>query len=204
MAVLYGLAFFFVVAHVSLYFYHYEVAKLPSLLLQMFDLDQENNLPTWFSGFILLNVAFILHVYASSQGVENKAYWRILSIGFLFLAIDEVAGIHETINTITDVNWAEPAAIMLVLLLAAFVPFLMSLRRGLAVLFLVSGLIYVSGAIVVELASAHDESDSMVYKMHVAIEEGLEMLGVLLFLFTNLGEMSKDDEVQVGIVPDLA
>jgi len=204
MAVLYGLAVFFIVVHVGLYFYNYEVAKLPRLLLPMFDLDQENNLPTWFSGFILLNVAFILHVYAGSEAVEKKAYWRVLSTGFLLLAIDEVAGIHETINTITDVNWAIPAAIMLAVLLAAFVPFLISLRRGLALLFLVSGLIYVSGAIVVELASAHDNSNSMIYKMHVAIEEGLEMLGVLLFLSANLGEMSKDDEVRVEIVPDLA
>jgi len=199
MSILYVFAFFFIIAHASLYFYHYHFESLPRLLLQMFDLDQENNLPTWFSGFILLNVAFFLFAYSRTENLEKKPYWLILSVGFLALAIDEVAGIHETINSVTDINWAIPAGILLFVLAAAFVPFLFSLRRGLALLFLLSGLMYVSGAIVVELASEHNNSDSMVYKMHVAIEEALEMLGVLLFLAVNLNEFSEDKPLHVDL-----
>ena len=49
------------------------------------------------------------------------------------------------------------------------------------------------------MASEHNNSNSMVYKMHVAIEEALEMLGVLLFLATNLHEFSKDHPLQVDV-----
>jgi len=202
MAILYGFAFVFIILHVGLHFYHYHFDRVPRLLLQMFDLDQENNLPTWFSGFILLNIALAVFVYSSASGLKKRFHWRLLSIGFLVLAIDEVAGIHETINTVTEINWAIPAAIVLIVLLAAFVPFLFSLRRKLALLFILSGLMFVGGAIFIELLSQNNNNDSMVYKMHVAIEEGLEMLGALLFLFANLVEISKHKEVRIDVADE--
>lgn len=194
---LFVLAAVFITVHLGLYFYNYQVEELPWLLLQLFDLDEENNLPTWFSSFVLLNIAFFVHLSAKRPDLEKRAHWQCMAIGFLVLAIDEVAGLHETFNTSIEINWAIPGAILVLFLTAAFVPFLLSLRKKLALLFIISGALYISGAIVTELLSEDMDSDSWSYAMAVALEEGLEMFGALLFLRVNLRELATQGFVQV-------
>lgn len=185
--------------HLGLYYYNYEVEELPWLLLQLFDLDEENNLPTWFSGFLLLNCATFLFIYSKSALLQKKQYWGFMAAGFLLLAIDEVAGLHETFNSSTEINWALPGAILVLLVALALVPFLLSLRRGLALRMIFSGFIYISGAIIVELLSEDMDSESLNYMLAVALEEGLEMMGALLFLNTVLKEMSQAGKVPVDL-----
>lgn len=194
------LALVLLTIHVGLYVYNYQAEELPWLLLQLFDLDEENNLPTWFSSFLLLNCGFFLYVFSSGEQVQKKFYWRFMAAGFFLLAIDEVAGLHETFNSSIEMNWAIPAAILVLFLAVAFVPFLLSLPRKLAFMFIVSGAVFVSGAIIVELLSEDMDSDSLAYMLAVAVEEGLEMLGALLFLATLLKEMGRSGNEQSGKV----
>lgn len=194
---LFVLASVFVLLHLGLYYYSYHVEELPWLLLQMFDLDEENNLPTWFSSFILLNASFFVYLSSKRPLLEKKGHWTFIALGFFLLAVDEVAGMHETFNSSIEMNWAIPGAILVLFLAAAFVPFLLSLRGKLALLFILSGVLFVSGAIVTELLSEDMDSDTWGYAMAVALEEGLEMLGVLLFLRLNLLELSEEDSVEV-------
>lgn len=184
-----ALALVLVTIHTGLYVYNYQAEELPWLLLQLFDLDEENNIPTWFSSFLLLNSAFFLYVFSRGEQLQKKFHWRFMAAGFFLLAIDEVAGLHETFNSSIEMNWAIPGAILVLFVAVAFVPFLLSLSRRLACLFVLSGFLYVSGAIIVELLSEDLESDSLVYMLAVAVEEGLEMIGALLFLATVLNEM---------------
>ena len=115
----------------------------------------------------------------------------MLSVGFLALSIDEVAGLHESINTAVEISWAYPAAVLVLILGLSFIPFLLSLERRLAVLFVTSGLIYISGVLGVEVLSEDMDEDSMAYGFATAVEEGMEMLGALLFLSVNLNELKK-------------
>ena len=198
-AFLVSLACVFVCVHLGINYYNYHVEELPWLLIQLFELDEENNLPTWFSSFILLNVAFVLYISSKRTGLEKKSHWRFIAFGFLLLAIDEVAGLHETFNSSIEMNWAIPGAILILFVAAAYVPFLLSLRGKLALLFILSGALFVSGAIVTELFSEDMESDSWGYAVAVALEEGLEMFGALLFLWLNLKELEAIDRVRVDI-----
>ena len=195
-----ALALVLVTIHVGLYIYNYQAEELPWLLLQLFDLDEENNIPTWFSSFLLLNSAFFLYIYSGCEQLRKKFYWRFMAAGFFLLAIDEVAGLHETFNSSIEINWAIPGAILVLFLGVAFVPFLLSLPGKLAVMFVLSGFLYVSGAIIVELLSEDLDSDSLVYMLAVAVEEGLEMLGALLFLATVLNEMRSSGNEHSGKV----
>lgn len=172
--------------HVTLYTYNYTVSELPWLLLQLFDLDEEYNLPTWFSSFLLLNNAFVLFVIAQADTSKYQLHWRIFAAGFLLLSIDEVAGMHESLNTAIEINWAIPGGIVALLTGVAFIPFLMALPRRRAALYIVSGLVFVAGAVVIELLSEDMDSDSLPYMLAVAVEEGCEMLGAWLFLAVNL------------------
>tara|TARA_B110000971_G_C19836255_1_gene420397 strand:- start:158 stop:811 length:654 start_codon:yes stop_codon:yes gene_type:complete len=193
------LAFVLVSVHTGLYLYHYRVEELPWLLRQLFDLDEENNIPTWYSSFLLLNNAFFLYIYSIQKEVVKRSYWGLLSAGFLLLAIDEVAGLHETLNTAIEMNWAILGAIAVLFVGVLFVPFLLAIRRRLTLMFMFSGLLYFSGAILVELLGEDLDSDSLLYAFTVALEEGLELIGAWIFLNVLLGEMSVEGSVTIPV-----
>lgn len=175
-----------VVAHTVLNYVDYTRWEVPWLVLQLFELDEENNLPTWFSSFLLLNCAFVLWSHSQGEGVTNHLYWRLLALGFLLLSMDEVAGLHETFHTAIDDNWTIYGAVLVVIAGLAFTPFLMSLERSIAVWFLISGAVYLAGALGVEWLSRDMDVEDFNYTLAVATEEGLEMLGAWLFLRVNV------------------
>ena len=185
--------------HTGLYTYSEYVEEVPWLLLQLFDLDEENNLPTWWSGFLLLNVAFFVFLAASASRDKTRPYWFAIAAGFLILAIDEVAGLHETFNSAIVPSWALFGGVLVAVVALAFIPFLVALQRRLALMFIVAGVIYVGGAIIVELLSEALDSDSFAYVIAVALEEGLEMLGALLFLYLNLERMQRAQRLRVDV-----
>ena len=185
--------------HTGLYTYSEYVEEVPWLLLQLFDLDEENNLPTWWSGFLLLNVAFFVFIAARASRDKTRRYWFAIAAGFLILAIDEVAGLHESFNSAIVPSWALFGGVLVAVVALAFIPFLLSLQRRLALMFIVAGIIYVAGAIIMELLSEDLDSDSFAYALAVALEEGLEMLGALLFLYANLEHMQQAQLLRVDV-----
>jgi len=62
------------IMHVSLYTWDYSVSELSLLLLPLFDLDEEYNLPTWFSCFLQLNNVFVLLVISQSETSAYKVH----------------------------------------------------------------------------------------------------------------------------------
>lgn len=186
--------------HLIINTYNYQVEEVPWLLHQLFELDEENNLPTWFSSFLLLNNAVVL-LLAASQAKQHRAQWLILAVGFLVLSIDEVAGLHETFHTAIDTNWTIYAAVLVGIVALAFIPFLLGLPRRIAVWFVISGALYLSGALLVEWLSRDMEEESLAYAYAVAVEEGLEMAGALLFLVVNLYRLRGENQtVKIKIV----
>jgi len=183
-------------AHAVLALVHYRVEALHPLLLQLFDVDQENNLPTWFSEFLLLVACALLWIQSRSRKVAGDrwaGHWTVLCVGFLLMAIDEVAGIHETINSAIVMTWAIPAAIMAVGIGIAFIPFLLHLASGTALRFVVAGALYLTGAVGIEIIGnemvGDRLSDTLGYKMATLAEESLEMVGLILFIHALLGLM---------------
>jgi hypothetical protein len=192
----------FVLLHTLLFSYHYYVNELPFLVRQLFDLDEENNLPTWWSSFLLLNVAFFVLVSALTKHDKFRPYWFAIAIGFLVLAIDEVAGLHETFNATIVPSWALYGGVLVAVIALIFIPFLRSLDGRLALSFVLSGVVFVTGAIVVEILSEGIDTDSLAYSFAVALEEGLEMLGALMFLYFNLRQMQSDQALRLGSTVD--
>lgn len=166
------------------------------VFLQLFELDEENNLPTWFSSYLLLNNALVLWLIAASKSDAYRIYWIVLAIGFVVLSIDEVAGLHETFNTAIDTNWAIFGGLIVLGVGVCMIPFLLSLPFRLALWFIISGSIFIGGAIGVELLSEDLNEETMTYAYASALEEGMEMLGALLFLFVNLKEMKNNGETR--------
>ncbi len=171
--------------HGALTTYHYRVEELPWLLRQIFDVDEEQTLPTWFSAFLLFIVSAFLWFCARRERTSADrwvVYWYILSVGFLLMSVDEVAGIHETLNSVIESHWAVGGGILALVIGLCFVPFLLRLPRRTALQFVVAGVVYISGAVGIEILGQPMDADTLAYNLLTLVEEGLEMFGVILFL----------------------
>ncbi len=175
--------------HAGLALYNYRVEPVSWLLRQLFDVDQENNLPTWYSAFLLLLASALLWLTARKKKADGDGWsgqWLVLAVGFLLMSLDEVAGVHESINSVIEMTWAIPGAFMAGVIGLPFVPFLLDLPRRTALGFALAGAIYLGGAVGIELIgnSLHVQNlrDTLQYNLVTLAEEALEMLGVVFFI----------------------
>jgi MFS family permease len=171
-------------------------------------MDRENNLPTFFNCFLFF-LGAALFVLAGKAGDRTvKRPWYVLALVFVFLGIDEGAQVHEQFMLVTLrlIGWQQgrmgwlyyawvipygiAAALLGVYLLRFLVRLPVTTRNGLVL----SGTIYVVGAVVMEslsgkIAEAAFDTDlpsNLAYCMTVTLEESLEMVGLILCIHTML------------------
>lgn len=167
--------------------------------LRLLRLDAENTLPVWYSSTQLIACALLLFLQALQARAERskqQAGWLLLAFGFIYLSMDETASIHEILidklklvfytGGVFTFGWvlvAIPAVIVVLLMLSRFI---LRLPRGTRILFLVSGTIYVFGAVGLEMMGAPIFEargvDAPDYVAVVVTEETLEIVGISLFL----------------------
>ncbi len=214
------------VAHLTVHIYHYLVRQVPDLLFNAVDVDQEENFSTWYQGFSLLFASVLLFVVAAHQrdGRQPLAgYWRGLGVVFVLLSMDEIAGYHETLNAVIQESWTVPAAFAVLAFVIVYARFLLKIQRATARRMVIAGAVYVGGALgmdkfsdwFVKLSSVsfrlpggtltiHHTVETMArtidYSILTAIEEGMEMLGVWLFLRAILMFMSAEDEISIPLI----
>lgn len=182
--------------HVILNVIHYEVTELPWYLRQIFDVDEEDSFPTWYSASALLltSVALWVNARAHRQAASRqRTHWYGLALGFLVLSIDEIAGMHETLNSIMDGSWAVPGAVVAALVGGIYLSFLGEIDRRTAIQFVIGGGVFIGGAVGVELYTEpyleNDELSTLAYNLWTGVEEFMEMAGVLIFLRALLKSM---------------
>jgi hypothetical protein len=102
------------------------------------------------------------------------------------MSVDEVAGFHETVNSVISYSWAILGLIVATVIFGIYSRFLWSLPASIAARFILAGAIFVGGAVGVELATEpylyNDELDTLGYNLWTAVEEAMEMGGVIYFL----------------------
>ena len=171
-------------------------------LVPLFNFDTEKNIPTFYSTIALILVSVLLSYIAFTCKKMKLSCipWFGLSIIFLFLSMDEMFSIHERllrpvretlgVSGLLYFAWVIPYGIALVVLIIAYSKFLFELPRNIMTLFLVSGAIFVSGAIGLELLGGRHAELYGINNLHFSIlttfEELLEMVGIALFIYTLL------------------
>jgi hypothetical protein len=174
-------------------------------LVQLFNLDAEQNIPTFFSTFLLLFAALLLAVIAlieRNRGASQVSYWAILSFGVLLMAVDEFVCIHERLVDpvrrllggghlgVFYFAWVIPGIALILLLAVFFLRFLLHLPAKTRLTFLLAGALYIGGAIGFELIEGrHVElhgAQNLTYLVIATIEESLEMAGVVIFIWALL------------------
>lgn len=185
-------------------------------LVQLFNVDEEQNIPTWYSSCALLLCSALLAAIAGSKKIAAHRYaghWRALSLIFLYLSIDEAASIHEksveplrsSLNTggFLHFSWVILGFAFVVIVLLAYWRFLLSLPSKTKRLFFIAGGIYLSGTLGMELIGGYYADlygeNNLTYALITHVEELLEMMGIVLFIYTLLSYMrSQDLIIRIG------
>lgn len=171
-------------------------------LVSLFDVDNEDGIPTVFSAAQLLLAFGILAFICALRITGSSPWtWRVLTVGFVLMAIDEMISMHERM-TITETSapgaivlyervWVYPAIPVVILGALAFIPFLRSLPRSTRNGMLLSGGMFIAGSVVVEAFEMafviyNDARNTLMYNTFTTVEESLEMLGITFFIFTLL------------------
>lgn len=195
--VMHGLSF--------LCYYQLQEGHFTKAMLRLFDLGKDFNIPTLFSTILLLTASIILFfIQWCSQkriiGAPTK-HWLILGVIFLFLSIDESVRLHEeTIDTIRNRMpfkvtgyfynaWVIPYGLFVIAVAGYFLPFLAKLPRRTRNLMVVAGVVYVAGALGLEMVEGKEEiangKNGLVH-IYETFEEVMEMTGVIIFIYALL------------------
>lgn len=167
------------------------------------NLDSEGNIPTWVNALYLLFCSLLLLIISLVKGKSHDsffAHWLFLSFLFLLLATDETIQLHEQIispirNTFNTEGylyyaWVIPAFIFVLLLLLAYLKFLIKLEANSRRLFIISGFIYVFGSMVFEIIGGKYVSDfgqnNFTYSLITTVEETFELAGLIIFIYALL------------------
>lgn len=166
---------------------------LSHIIRRIFDLNSERNIPTLFSSVALLGSAMLLGYIAYLKKLTGGRYslhWAILGFGFLFLAIDEAAYIHE--NFSEDVaGWIFVVAPFVILFFLAYIRFFFHLPRNTKLYFLIAAILFIGGAFLLEYIgswriSTAGENQIATTLLYTTVEESCEMFGIDLFIFALL------------------
>ena len=177
--------------------------------LKYFDFNHERSLPTLFSGMQLFLSSILLYVI-SRKGYDKKTkrlLWLGLALLFIFLTIDELISLHESLTPLTheliEVSsefltfaWVIPYTMGCILFVLLYLDFLRVLPPQTRSLFIISGFIFCSGALGMELIGgqiySRVGSDNLIFYLITTLEETLEMLGICLFIYALASYISKD------------
>lgn len=167
----------------------------------IFDLNAEGAAPAWFSSMLWAGAAALAARcgLAAAQSRRDTARWMVLAALFLFLSADEAASIHEVVGLFLERGvsgsgpfyyvwvWYGIALVLVVGLL--FFRFVMRLPARTRRAVFAAAAVYCAGALGVEMLGAAVEDRTLSgfplgadWSQAIAVEEGLEMLGVILLI----------------------
>jgi len=173
-------------------------------LLPLLSMSYEGNVPTFYTAALLWLVALVCAIRAlGARGARepDAPRWWGLAAGFAYIGVDEVFEIHEMAGALVKgsgvlhFSWVVPAALVVLLVGAAYLPFLRRLPRQTRLRFVIAGAIYVGGAVGMELPlgwwTERHGTHNLGYGLIDAVEEALEMLGLNLFLLALVDHLAE-------------
>jgi len=190
------LLFLTIAANIARYFFGYRTN-----IVSAFNFGSERNFPTFYSAAGLMLCAVLAAVIAAWFKRNKRKYtghWIALSAIFAYLSLDEMLEIHEQATPIVRsfihtggllyFAWIIPFGILTILFALTYLGFLRDLPKKSRRLFILSGAIYVMGAIGIEAIStpwyAVHGWDNFGYALWQTMEESFEMWGIILFAYS--------------------
>lgn len=177
-------------------------------LIPLVHVDAEQNIPTYYSVLAILFAAMLLAVITAAKRKQGDAYvkyWLGLALIFVLLSMDEFMMLHEMISTpIRDRLdpggwlhnlWVYPAGLLVLIFAAFYLKFLLNLPRRTAILFVIGGIVFVTGALGMEAIGGYRDDllgrFNFVSQVIAHIEEFCEMTGIAIFIYALLDYMQE-------------
>jgi len=203
--VLLGCILLLVTAQLTVMFLKYGLGRDHAFgLVPAFHMDGEMNVPSFASSLLLFSTAMMAFLTAAitQNGRSHKLPWITIGLVFILLSFDENIRIHERVTDLVrsalpgDIlpytGFEIPYLAVMAVLGLFMLPWFFNLDRPSQILFSISGVIFLSGAVGFEQiaslyydineAARSGEAD-MIGDIFVTIEETLEITGVGLFLY---------------------
>ncbi|RMG44692.1 MAG: hypothetical protein D6719_01435, partial [Candidatus Dadabacteria bacterium] len=167
-------------------------------LVPLFDFYEEGNLPTWFNALEFVLAALLAALVATCEKrllLPGFKYWTGLTLIFLFFSADEAAQIHEALieplrkfsfTSYFYYAWVMPYAIITVVIVAFYLPFVFKLSGQVKNRFLLSAILYVAAALGLEMVEGHlaalGQAGNLTFDLLVMFEELTEMLSLIILI----------------------
>lgn len=207
--VLNGIIFTLLLLNIASFFHvYFNGLDQDDPFFKLTNFNTEKNLPSVFSGFLHFFASIFLAVvgFSAISIKTSQVFWFTMSFIFLFLGLDEILRIHETISGHTAMGhqnnnpflytWIIYYGSALILMGAFFFKPLFQLPRKTLLNFILAGFIFILGAIGLENVAGqyiwtHQIDPEMVNVtpeifVLYSIEEFLEMFGVSFFILSIL------------------
>jgi len=177
------------------------------LLEKYFNFATEANIPTYYNTILIFLVAqtfFILSKLHNPTEKAIKTYLMVMADIFIFLSIDELAGIHEWFSYglpehfgiggegMFKFAWIIPYGIALIVFGVYSLKFLKSLERSRLIKYMGAGFLYLMGVFVMEalggwFVDKNDGIETLSYYLYfTTTEETFEMLAMIWMIHINL------------------
>ena len=180
--------------------YSPDTSVAEKIYMILFSVSSEGKIPTWYSACTLVFCSLLLAIIAADNYQKRRSYslhWSGLALLFALLSLDEATSLHEmtTLPLQSFLNtsgpllfaWVIPALVFVIAFGLLYLRFLIFLAPQTRRLFLLSGFVYVFGALGMEMiGSAYVSSHGrdLTYGILATMEEILEMSGIALFIFS--------------------
>ncbi|MBD2254091.1 hypothetical protein [Nostoc parmelioides] len=185
---------------------------------KLFSLDEELNIPAWYSSFMLLFSSGLLAVIATSKKIDKYSiYWKNLSLIFLFLSLDEAFSFHEILiipslreafnfSPIFFQTWVIFGIPAVIFFIFKYFNFFLNLPKKTQYLFLLAATFYISGTLGMEMVGGllreYFGRLGTITIIGIVIEEFLEMTGIVTFIYgllTYLGSLQETINLKIHI-----
>ncbi|MGD9729340.1 MAG: hypothetical protein AB7R40_06070 [Nitrospiraceae bacterium] len=167
--------------------------------LRQFHLNQESNIPTWYSVSTLLVAALLLALIGLTKyrlRDPYRAHWLWLAAIFLYLSADEGSRLHEMSEVLYPHShysglfyypWVIGGTVAVLVIGLSYIKFVLRLPAGIRGLVIVAGFLYVGGALGMEAVQAAFEEGhgykNLSYDLLTGVEEVCEMAGIAVFIY---------------------
>lgn len=178
----------------STYWYYHTV--------QLFNVNREGNIPTWYSSLLLLTCFLLLLTVTQIKRKRQGPYrwhWLLLALVFLYLTIDEAAALHEKLTIPFQENeslnvrgyvyfaWVLVGVPFVLFMGLVYARFLFHLPAQTRRHFVLAAVLYIGGAVVIESISANqwylNDGTSLTFSAIGTLEEFCEMSGAIVFIY---------------------
>ncbi|MBM82381.1 MAG: hypothetical protein CMJ78_17585 [Planctomycetaceae bacterium] len=149
------------------------------------------------------------------RGSDFSFHWGALAVIFTILSVDEIVGFHEYpiellrdslgVGSLLYYAWVLPGIVVVGILGLAFLRFVLHLPKLTRNQVIISGAMFVFGAIGIEMLSGVQADqfgeETFAYSVIITLEESLEMIGIAVFTLAVYTHIAKSDDCLNVLIP---